>query len=807
MGRTIGAALVGADPVAVVSSSALAGWALLIAPLLLLLSGVASAQPAAGSPQATIAAGAQLRSLDGTLARTSDPQVENGVQLRAAAIARSAGESLVKLQSDLRRVDEQTAQLGPPAKGVVEAPDIRERRSEFASRHAVLDAAVRRTRLVAAQAGHVVAEVHRRRAEAFSARLSNRVDPPFLPAFWSAAVGSMPAGLMRLDAFMTGQTAATVRGIGSGRGWLAMLGLVAVVVLVFPVRIALKHGGQRVMIDHAPGSRLRRSGLALWLVLINTVLPWVGGVALVQSFSAAGMLDPAWEPLALSFQLALLMAALIDALGGALLQRRQPSWRLTPVGDRTAERLRPWTRLAAAVACLSILFSALGEAAALPAPMRVGGDLFVTVVHLALILGMLVVIGRIRILAAAETVEDRRDDQSLAGIALVLLAAWGGVGLAAFAAAAGYVQFALMTSRLLLWLPTVAAALYLLLLAIDDLCTELIAGGSAVGRTMHDAFGLRLSTVDQAGVALSATLRVVLVLSAVGVAFAPFGANFGRLVETVDDISHGITLGEVTIAPFEILRALAVLAVGLLVVRLVQRWLADRYLPTTELDPAARNSISTITTYLGIIVVVLWALTALGIGFQRVALLLSALSVGIGFGLQAITQNFVSGLILLIERPVKIGDLVRVGDMEGDVRRIRVRATEIVAGDRSTLIVPNSELITKTVRNMTLADPIGRVQISFAIPLGRGIEAVRAIMLDLFAADSAVMADPPPTVSLDSLGDGAAHFSCVGFVASPRQVAATRSDLLFDLVAALGRAGIELGSPAAAAPSPAVADD
>ncbi|NEK65268.1 MAG: mechanosensitive ion channel, partial [Xanthomonas perforans] len=101
----------------------------------------------------------------------------------------------------------------------------------------------------------------------------------------------------------------------------------------------------------------------------------------------------------------------------------------------------------------------------------------------------------------------------------------------------------------------------------------------------------------------------------------------------------------------------------------------------------------------------------------RLALVLSALSVGIGFGLQAITQNFVSGLILLAERPVKIGDWVRIGDQEGDVRKISVRATEIQVGDRSTLIVPNSELITKSVRNMTLSNPMGRVQLQFSVPL------------------------------------------------------------------------------------------
>ena len=125
---------------------------------------------------------------------------------------------------------------------------------------------------------------------------------------------------------------------------------------------------------------------------------------------------------------------------------------------------------------------------------------------------------------------------------------------------------------------------------------------------------------------------------------------------------------------------------------------------------------STVARYVGIIIAVIWALSAMGLQLSKLALLVSALSVGIGFGLQVITQNFVSGLILLAERPVKIGDWVKLGDQEGDIRRISLRSTEIQVGDKSALIVPNSELVTKTVRNMTMGNNQGRIQIQFAVP-------------------------------------------------------------------------------------------
>src|SRR5690606_7483740 len=122
-------------------------------------------------------------------------------------------------------------------------------------------------------------------------------------------------------------------------------------------------------------------------------------------------------------------------------------------------------------------------------------------------------------------------------------------------------------------------------------------------------------------------------------------------------------------------------------------------------------SASTLFGYAGGIVAVALAMSAAGIGLERIAWVASALSVGIGFGLQAVVQNFVSGLILLAGRPVKVGDWVSLGGVEGDIRRINVRATEIQMGDRSTVIVPNSEFITKVVRNVTMARPLGVVQV------------------------------------------------------------------------------------------------
>jgi len=197
--------------------------------------------------------------------------------------------------------------------------------------------------------------------------------------------------------------------------------------------------------------------------------------------------------------------------------------------------------------------------------------------------------------------------------------------------------------------------------------------------------------------------------------------------------------------------------------------------------------------------VITLALSALGISVNRIAWIASALSVGIGFGLQAIVQNFISGLILLAERPVKVGDWVVLGAAEGDIRRINVRATEIQLGDRSTLIVPNSEFITKTVRNMTLANAEGRVLIRLPMPLTTDAHQVREIMLGALHEHEAVLAAPAPTVTLDGIDNGLLIFQAIAYVPGPRMAGGVRSDLLFTILERLQAAQVPMTASTAEA--------
>jgi potassium efflux system protein len=297
-------------------------------------------------------------------------------------------------------------------------------------------------------------------------------------------------------------------------------------------------------------------------------------------------------------------------------------------------------------------------------------------------------------------------------------------------------------------------------------------------------------------VLISGALRLLLFFYMAIALMAPLGTGPDEVFRRGSSVDHNLKIGEFTLAPTALLTALAVACAGFAAIRVIQHWLSERYFPHTSLEPGMRSSIVTLLGYLGGVLVIAVALSALGLGINRIAWIASALSVGIGFGLQAIVQNFISGLILLAERPVKVGDWVKLGDTEGDVRRVNVRATEIQLGDRSTVIVPNSEFITKSVRNMTTTNAPGRVLLHLPAPLDTDARRMRELILQAFREHESVLETPAPSVTLDGIQSGTLIFVAVGYVANPRSAGGVKSDVLFAILEHLKRAGLRLSPPA-----------
>ena len=253
-------------------------------------------------------------------------------------------------------------------------------------------------------------------------------------------------------------------------------------------------------------------------------------------------------------------------------------------------------------------------------------------------------------------------------------------------------------------------------------------------------------------------------------------------------------------APFTL--TLADLGVALLTVLLTL--IAMRNLPALveiailqrlPVDAAARYAIATVLRYLIVMVGLIVAAGAMGITWSKLQWLAAALTFGLAFGLQEIFANFISGLIILAERPVRVGDTVTVGGVSGTVTRIRMRATTITDWDRKELIIPNKTFITSDVINWTLSDPTLRTTVLVGVSYAEDPERVRGLLMEVATRHASVLADPRPQALFTGFGDSTLNFELRVFIASIDDLIAVRNDLHTGILAAFRTAGIEIAFP------------
>jgi potassium efflux system protein len=291
-------------------------------------------------------------------------------------------------------------------------------------------------------------------------------------------------------------------------------------------------------------------------------------------------------------------------------------------------------------------------------------------------------------------------------------------------------------------------------------------------------------------------LSLALGLGLVLWSFNSWGITPSQVAGAFEWMTWGPTLGPVKLTTLSIVGVILVLYLGFFLSRLIRALMLARIFPRTALDTGVQYTIATTLHYVILILSGMIALNILGFPLTNLALVAGALGVGIGFGLQNIVNNFLSGLILLFERPIKVGDILVIDGQWGTVREIRVRSTIFETFDKYVVIIPNSELISGKVVNWTHYGPgVNRLSLKVGVAHGSNVEQVRQLLLEVCRANPRVVPEPPPQVLFMIYGDSSLDFTVWVHVKMPSDRMPAIHELNRAIYEAFSEHGIEIPTP------------
>ena len=663
------------------------------------------------------------------------------------------------LRPQLAEVRSQIEKLGPPPKAG-EPPETETVASERARLNAMagaLDSAIKTTELAWVRAKQLIDRITVYRYQMFTRNLFERRESPMLPAVWRNFNARIEAVVTRLAYYGSDWS-----------GWAAkksneLWGLLALAFTVWLGLTLLARGyvRRRLVVRTPSPSFFERAQMAARVVPLRMLAPAAALILLYVGFVELELLFPPWTGTGLAVLKAGLVFSAASALLGTTLAPKHPGWRMIPVSNATASRLAVALTAFVGVYALDTVLIELSRVVYAPLTVTIVHTFLIAMVNVVMLAGLLLTrfepqIGPDRPVNGHEYVPGVVTRHSPLWVKLPL---WIVAAAILVSSMLGYVAFGRFVAHQLVLSGIVIGTGVLIYLAIRSATRGRGDDSSIIGEKLGAKFGLEGSRRRQITWLVEFTGTLVLIFLAVPLLFLQWGYATDEIRDWMRALLFGFEIGQFRISLFRILVGLALFTAMLFVTRLMQRWLRDQVLTHARMDAGIANSIDTAVGYAGMALALLLAVSYAGFDITNLAIVAGALSVGIGFGLQSIVNNFVSGLILLVERPIKVGDWIVIGGDQGNVRRISVRSTEIETFDRSSLIVPNAELISSRVINWTHRNQLGRTAVKITLDGSMDPEKVLTVLRECAAEHPEVLQTPPPSVTFDSFTNTTLEFT------------------------------------------------
>ena len=694
---------------------------------------------------------------------------------------------LGKLQTLLDRLNTHLAaakarldQLGPPptAKAAPENPQVTKERQTQQNDFERVDALVKRAKLLAVQAQQINARIIQRLRAKFTYSLLERGPSLADPNLWMDVIAETPLTLTIAQDAINDWIGTLNKRLPGKRAPMFWSLVLAVFILYWPLWILAKRLLIRASETTTP-SRLHKI-LAAWVVsAVVAGCPILAFLAIIGILEAFHQFDAPMQAVIHVLFNAVGSIALATGLARGLLAPTRPNWRLLSLGNESARRARTTIVGVAVLTAGSYLIFSLsavsGADRIYQAALRGTGALFV-----ALTIAAALWRNRAKDCESEEILGPRvTAARDWYGLIRILL--WVSVVAILIAIFAGFMNLAAFLADQIVWVGGVGIVAMISLILVEEVITTGCKPTTPLGHALIEIIGLHRDSIEQLAILLGGAMTVAIFVTAILFVLAPWSIQATDLSTYLRTAFFGFHVGGITISLSSLIMAVASFIAGTMATRTVERWLEMRFLPHTRLDIGLRNAIKTSFGYLGFTLALGFALAYLGLNFEKLAIVAGALSVGIGFGLQTIVNNFLSGLILLWERAIRVGDWIVVGNEEGLVRRINVRSTEIETFDRVAVIIPNSNLISGVVKNYVRTDSTGRFQIAVPVNTAENPETARDILLEIAAAHPFVLRDPAPFVTFSGITAAAYEFNLYGYVADVSTRGTVKSELNFEI--------------------------